>query len=72
VAGTPKRIPGEKNPVASSDGVNHITNASMGSNGEGTFNGIAGRLLGALGAGRARRAKKRAIAEWEAKRRGGG
>ena len=65
-----KRIPGEKNPVVDSSEVNQIINASMSSQGLSTSNGVISRgLFGLLAARRERRAKKNAIAAWEAQRR---
>ena len=66
-----KRIPGDRNPVGDSSGVDQIANAAMSSQmqGLGTDNGVSGGLLGLLAARRARKAKKNAIAAWEAQRR---
>ena len=65
-----KRIPGEKNPVVDSSEVNQIINASMSSQGLSTSNGLISRgLFGLLAARRERRAKKNAIAAWEAQGR---
>jgi hypothetical protein len=66
-----KRIPGEKNPEADSSEVDQITNAAISSQMQGmsTSNGVSAGLLGVLAARRARKAKKRAIAAWEAERR---
>jgi len=67
-----KRIPGEKNPVGDRSGADQIANAAMSSQMQGmsTGNGVSGGLLGLLAARRARKAKKNAIAAWEAQRRG--
>ena len=65
-----KRIPGEKNPVGDSSEVDQIANAAMSSQGLSTSNGvISSGLFGLLAARRERRAKKNAIAAWEAQRR---
>jgi hypothetical protein len=66
-----KRIPGEKNPVGSSSEAEQIANAARSSQMQGmsTSNGVSGGLLGLLAARRTRKAKKRAIAAWEAQRR---
>ena len=66
-----RRIPGEKNPVADSSEVDQISNAALSSQMQGlsTSNGVSAGLLGVLAARRARKAKKRAIAAWEAERR---
>ena len=66
-----KRIPGDRNPVGDSSGVDQIANAAMSSQMQGlsTGNGVAGGLLGLFAARRTRKAKKRAIAAWEAQRR---
>ena len=65
-----KRIPGEKNPVADSSGVDQIINVAMSSQGLSTSDGVISRgLFGLLAARRERRAKKNAIAAWEAQRR---
>ncbi len=65
-----KRIPGEKNPVGDSSQADQIANAAMSSQmqGESTGNGVSGGLLGLFAARRARKAKKKAIAAWEAQR----
>jgi hypothetical protein len=67
-----KRIPGEKNPVGDPSEADQIANAAMSSQMQGlsTGNGVSGGLLGLLAARRARKAKKNAIAAWEAQRRG--
>jgi hypothetical protein len=67
-----KRIPGEKDPVADSSEVDQISNAARSSQMQGlsTGNGVSGGLLDVFAALRASRAKKRAIAAWEAQRRG--
>ena len=65
-----KKIPGEKNPVADSSEVDQIINAAMSSQGLSTSNGVISHgLFGLLAARRERRAKKNAIAAWEAQRR---
>ena len=65
-----KRIPGENNPVADSSEVDQIINAAMSSQGQSTSNGVISHgLFGLLAARRERRAKKSAIAAWEAQRR---
>lgn len=65
-----KRTPGEKNPVVNSSEVDQIINAAMSSQGLSTSNGVTSRgLFGLLAARRERRAKKNAIAAWEAQRR---
>ena len=65
-----KRIPGEKNPVADSSEVDQISNVAMSSQGQSTSNGVISHgLFGLLAARRERRAKKHAIAAWEAQRR---
>ena len=65
-----KRIPGQKNPVADSSAVDQIINAAVSSQGLSTSNGgISHGLFGLLAARRERRAKKNAIAAWEAQRR---
>jgi hypothetical protein len=64
-----RRIPGEKNPVADSSEIDQISNAAMSSQMQGTSNGAAGGLLDLFATFRARKAKKRAIAAWEAQRR---
>lgn len=66
-----KRTPGEKNPVGDSSEADQIANAAMSSQmqGQSTGSGISGGVLGLLEARRARRAKKNAIASWEAQRR---
>ena len=71
VAHDRKRIPGEKNPVGDSSESEQIVNAAMSSQmqGLGTGNGVSGELLGLFAARRARKAKKKAVAAWEAQRR---
>ncbi len=71
MTGHQKRIPGEKNPVGPDYEANQIANAAMSSQMQGlsTGNGVAGGLLGLFAARRTRKAKKRAIAAWEAQRR---
>jgi hypothetical protein len=67
----PKRIPGEKNPVADSSEVDQTANAAQSSQMQGlsTSGGvISSGLFGLLAARRERRAKKNAIAAWEAQR----
>ena len=66
-----KRIPGEKNPVGSGNGADQIANAARSSQMQGlsTGNGVSGGLFGLFAARRTRKAKKRAIAAWEAQRR---
>ena len=66
-----KRIPGEKNPVGDSSEADQIANAAKSSQMQGlsTGNGVSGGLLGLFAARRARKAKKNAIASWEAQRR---
>ncbi len=67
-----KRIPGEKNPVADSTEVDQINSAAMSSQMQGmsTGDGVISRGLFTLfEARRERRAKKNAIAAWEAQRR---
>ena len=66
-----RRIPGEKNPVGSSSETDQIVNSAMSSQmqGSSTGNGVSGGLLGLFAARRTRKAKKRAIATWEAQRR---
>ena len=66
-----KRIAGEKNPVGDSSAVDQIANAAMSSQmqGQSTGNGVSGDLLGLFAARRVRKAKKNAIAAWEAQRR---
>lgn len=66
-----KRIPGERNHVGDSSEVDQIANPARSSQMQGvsTGNGVSGGLLGLLAARRARKAKKNAIAAWEAKRR---
>ena len=66
-----KRIPGEKNPVGSSSEADQIVNSAMSSHMQGlsTSKGVSGGLLGLFAARRTRKAKKRAIATWEAQRR---
>ena len=65
-----KRIQGEKNPVGDSSEADQIANAAMSSQMQGvsTGNGVSGGLLGLFAARRARKAKKKAIAAWEAQR----
>ncbi len=67
-----KRFPGEKNPVGNSTEPDQIANAAMSSQMQGlsTNPGVSGGLLGLLDARRARKAKKKAIALWEAQRHG--
>lgn len=67
-----KRIPGEKNPVGDSTPVDQIANAASSSQMQGlsTGNGVSGGLLGLLEARRMRKAKKKAIAQWEAEHEG--
>ncbi len=66
-----KRIPGEKNPLGDSNEADQIANAATSSQmqGHSTGNGVSGGLLELLATFRARRAKKKAIAAWEAQRR---
>ena len=65
-----KRIPGEKNPVGDSSEVDQIANAAMSSQGLSTSNGvISSGLFMLMAARRERRAKKNAIAAWEAQHR---
>lgn len=65
-----KRIPGETNPIADSSKVDQIINVAMSSQGQSTSNGVTFHgLFGLLAARRKRRAKKNAIAAWEAQRR---
>lgn len=65
-----KRIPGEKNPAADSSEVDQIINTAMSSQGLSTSNGVISHgLFGLLAARRERRARKNAIAAWEAQRR---
>ena len=65
-----KRIPGETNPAAGSSEVDQIINVAMSSQGQSTSNGVTSHgLFGLLAAHRERRAKKNAIAAWEAQRR---
>jgi hypothetical protein len=65
-----KRIPGEKNPVADSSEVDQIINVAMSSQGLSTGDGVISRgLFTLLAARRERKAKKNAIAAWEAQRR---
>jgi hypothetical protein len=65
-----KRIPGETNPVAGSSEVDQIINVAMSSQGQSTSNGVTSHgVFGLLAARRERRAKKNAIAAWEAQRR---
>ena len=65
-----KRNPGEANPVADSSEVDQIINVAMSSQGRSTSNGVSSHgLFGVLAARRERRAKKNAIAAWEAQRR---
>ena len=65
-----KRVPGEQNPVGSGNEADQIANAAMSSQMQGlsTGNGVSGGLPGLFAARRARKAKKRAIAAWEAQR----
>ena len=67
-----KRIPGEKNPMGDSSAADQIANAAMSSQMQGlsTGSGVSGGLLGLFAARRARKAKKNAIAAWEAQHRG--
>lgn len=65
-----KRIPGEKNPVADSSEADQIANAAMSSQGMSTSDGVMSHgLFGLFASRRKRRAKKNAIAAWEAQRR---
>ena len=65
-----KRIPGENNPVADSSEVDQIINTAISSQGQSTSNGVVSPgLFGLLAARRERRAKRNAIAAWEAQRR---
>ena len=66
-----RRVPGENNPAGSSSEADQIVNSAMSSQLQGlsTSNGVSGGLLGLLAARRTRKAKKRAIATWEAQRR---
>ena len=67
-----KRIPGDRNPVGDSSGVDQIANAAMSSQMQGmsTGDGVISRgLFTLLAARRERKAKKNAIAAWEAQRR---
>ena len=66
-----RRIPGEKNPVGSSSEADQIVNSARSSQmqGSSTGNGVSGGLLALFAARRTRKAKKRAIATWEAQRR---
>ena len=66
-----RRIAGEKNPVGDSSEPDQIANAAMSSQMQGmsTGNGVSGGLLGLLAARRVRKAKRKAIAAWEADRR---
>lgn len=65
-----KRIPGEKNPVADSSKADQIANAAMSSQGMSTGDGVISHgLFGLFAARRERRARKNAIAAWEALRR---
>jgi hypothetical protein len=68
VTGNRRRTPGEKNPVADSSEVDQISNAAMSNQMQGMSNGASGGLLNLLAARRARKAKKRAVAAWEAQR----
>lgn len=71
MARTPQRRPGDENPEVDGTDVDQIVNAAHSSamQGESTSNGVSGGLVTLLGRRRARKAKQRAIAEWEAGRR---
>ena len=66
-----KRSPGEKNPAGDRSEADQIANAAMSSQMQGvsTGDGVSGGLLGLFAARRAHKAKKKAIAAWEAQRR---
>jgi hypothetical protein len=67
-----KRIPGEKNPVGDRGEVDQVANAARSSQmlGLSTGTGVSAGLLQLFTARRARKAKKDAIAAWEARQRG--
>ena len=70
----PERIPGERNPGLDTHDMDQLTNTAL-SHGSGTQtgagDGVSGEFLGLVAGRRRRRAKRRAMAAYEAQRHQG-